>query len=164
MSGWSKTKCPTPFWGHLSASATLGPNVPRQHGVLHPCHLLTSLLFLWNLFSPQTGKLLLLFLPTSSLLRVILKSFLTFPPSTIWIRCCSSALMVPSGTFCSSSYHSALWYSEHLSASPIECRDAAISVGISNTITHLLMPRSTLKMKSFIDSKRLGFQVYTRTL
>ena len=87
-----------------------------------------------------------------------------FPSSTIWIRCCSSALMVPSGTFCSSSYHSALWYSEHLSASPIERRNAAISVGISNTVTHLLMPRSTLKMKSFIDSKRPGFQVYASTL
>ena len=52
--------------------------IPAQCVAAMPTKLI-SLLLPWNFFSPQTGELLLLFLPNSSLLRFVLKSFLTSP-------------------------------------------------------------------------------------
>lgn len=71
----SHTFLATPFC--LCSPGALWP-IPAQCVAAMPTKLI-SFLLPWNFFSPQTGELLLLFLPNSSLLRFVLKSFLTSP-------------------------------------------------------------------------------------
>lgn len=159
------TFLPRPPWGSTCHASSVATAMPPS---------LTSLLLLWNLFSPHTGETLPSFLPASSLSEFILKSFLPSPLLHHLEEVLRVSMSVSKRDYDVGGKSPlepfvpivtrAFWCSQLLSASPTEGRNAAISVSVSNTVTHLSMPRATLKMKLFIDSNKLGFYVYRRTL
>lgn len=146
--GRLRTGCPTPFC--LGCPGALRA-MPAQCATAVPPSL-TSLLLPWNLFSPHIGEILPLFLPASSLLKFILKSFLTSPLLHHLEEVLRVSMSVSKRDYDVGGKSPlepfvpivtrAFWCSELLSASPTEGRNAAISVSVSNTVTHLSNAKS----------------------